>query len=579
MSAEDDSDIIEQMEEHRDDAVLDDELERSVQKVQIDISHKEAQEIVDIDKGDFTEEVLNTSELINEYRLSDHVHVQILYNSQLNEKLYRVVEPELYNLEKVLRMKVSNDIEEDFQNQPMSDLKRDNIENVVQELSEKHIYKQRSFFGQKANKLIDVVNENVPKKEIQKFTEISDSNIENVMYYINRDFAGYEKLDPLMNDKRIEDISCNGPNIPIFIYHEEHENMLTNIVYESEELDSFVASLAQRSGKNISIAKPNMQGRLPDGSRMQLTYGDEISDDGSNFTIRQFKDEPFTPVELIEYDTFSLEQMAYLWLAIENDQSLIFAGGTASGKTSSMNAISLFIPPRSKIVTIEDTREIKLRHANWIKSITRESFGPEGSGEVGMYTLLRDALRQRPEYIIVGEIRGSEATTLFQAMSTGHTTYSTMHADDVTAAVRRLENEPINVPRQMLNALDIISIQMRTRDKEGNIVRRCKEMVEIIGVEPDGEVKIRRVFEYNPKEDSIDYKGNSAVIENIKWLNNLSDKEVMEEIDRRKRILKYIIDNVETRNYKDISNALRSYMQDKNKVMNEIEAGKLLQGK
>lgn len=578
MSA-DNSDIIEQIEEHRDDAVLDDELERSVQKVQIDISHKEAQEIVDIEKGDFTDEVLDTSELVNEYRLSDHVHVQILYNSQLNEQLYRVVEPELYDLEKVLRMKVSNDIEEDFQNQPMSDLKRENIENVVQELSEKHIYKQRSFFGQKANKLIDIVNEKTPKKEIQKFTEISDENIDNVMYYINRDFAGYEKLDPLMNDKRIEDISCNGPDIPIFIYHEEHENMLTNIVYESEELDSFVASLAQRSGKNISIAKPNMQGRLPDGSRMQLTYSDEISDDGSNFTIRQFKDEPFTPVELIEYDTFSLEQMAYLWLAIENDQSLIFAGGTASGKTSSMNAISLFIPPRAKIVTIEDTREIKLRHANWIKSITRESFGPEGSGEVGMYTLLRDALRQRPEYIIVGEIRGSEATTLFQAMSTGHTTYSTMHADDVTAAVRRLENEPINVPRQMLNALDIISIQMRTRDKEGNIVRRCKEMVEIIGVEPDGEVKIRRVFEYDPKDDTIDYKGNSAVIENIKWLNNLSDREVMEEIDRRKRILKYIIDNVETRNYKDISNALRSYMQDKEKVMNEIEAGKLLQGK
>jgi flagellar protein FlaI len=394
-----------------------------------------------------------------------------------------------------------------------------------------------------------------------------------------RDFADYEKLTPIMRDENIEDISCNSPEVPVFLYHKVHRDVITNVMYSQDELDEFVASLAQSSGKHISIAEPDLQGRLPDGSRMQLTYSDEISDEGSNFTIRKFQEEPFTPIDLIEFNTFSLSQMAYLWLAIQNEKSLIFAGGTASGKTTSMNAISLFIPPRAKIVSIEDTREITLRHSNWIKSVTRDSFGGGGTGEVDMYDLLRDALRQRPEYIIVGEIRGEEARTLFQAMSTGHTTYSTMHADDVGAAVRRLENEPINLPRQMLSSLDILSVQIRMID-DGDVMRRCKEMVEIVDIDSDtNEIKSKTTFEYNPDKDVVSYKGDSDILEEIKNINSWSQSELEDELERRKTVLRYLKEEVETRDYEIISSVLRTYMQDKDLIMEQIETGDLLKGK
>ncbi|MDK2796230.1 MAG: archaeal flagellar protein FlaI, partial [Archaeoglobaceae archaeon] len=218
---------------------------------------------------------------------------------------------------------------------------------------------------------------------------------------------------------------------------------------------------------------------MPDGSRIQLTLGKEVTDHGSTFTIRKFREEPVTPVDLIAWKTFSAEQMAYLWLCIENKKSLIFAGGTASGKTTSMNAISLFIPRRAKIVTIEDTRELMLPHENWIPAVTRDAFHGE-KGKIDMYDLLRAALRQRPEYIIVGEVRGREALTLFQAMTTGHTTYSTLHADSVSGAIHRLENPPIEVPRAMLEALNIISVQAQTYVNDRR-VRRNIEIAEIVG--------------------------------------------------------------------------------------------------
>ena len=185
---------------------------------------------------------------------------------------------------------------------------------------------------------------------------------------------------------------------------------------------------------------------MPDGSRIQMTLGTAVTSHGSTFTIRKFKDVPLTPIDLINWKTFSSENMAYLWLCIENNKSLIFAGGTASGKTSSLNAVSLFMPERAKIVTLEDTRELQLPHPNWIPGVTRDAFTADERGAIDMYDLLKAALRQRPEYLLVGEVRGKEALTLFQAMSTGHTTFSTMHADSVASAIHRLENPPISVP-------------------------------------------------------------------------------------------------------------------------------------
>ncbi|HVN73784.1 MAG TPA: type II/IV secretion system ATPase subunit, partial [Methanoregula sp.] len=229
-----------------------------------------------------------------------------------------------------------------------------------------------------------------------------------IEYYLIRNFIGWSRIDALMKDTQLEDISCDGSKIPLFLYHRKYRNIKTNIAFDSSVLNSLAITLAQRSGKHISAGSPMLDATLPDGSRLQLTLGTEVTTRGTSFTIRKFREEPFSPIELMEYGTFSSDELAYFWLAIENGMSLLFIGGTASGKTTSLNAVSLFIPPISKVVSIEDTREITLYHENWIASVTRESL-TEGGNAISMFDLLRAAMRQRPEYIIVGEVRGPEA--------------------------------------------------------------------------------------------------------------------------------------------------------------------------
>lgn len=554
------------------------------------ISGERAADLIN-DAGDFKDHVLDESEQIESYEVNEFSTVELLYYPRLSEHLYRVIEPELTKLESTVRARITRDIEELLENEPVEEYDREELREQVRNLARQQINYQQSFISRYGNSLIKRLNngstnlaDRIDNEQFadffeqihfDEFEDLSEESINRILYFIERDFVDYEKLTPIMDDISIEDVSCNAPGIPLFVYHGDYQDMVTNVTYQPQELNAFVSSLAQEAGKHISIADPNMQGRLPDGSRVQLTFMEEISPAGSNFTIRKFQEEPFTPVELIEYDTFSLAQIAYLWLAIENDKSLIFAGDTASGKTTSMNAMSLFIPPRSKVVSIEDTRELVLRHSNWIKSVTRESFGSDGSGGVDMYELLRNALRQRPEYIVVGEIRGSEAQTLFQAMNTGHTTYSTMHAEDVPAAIHRLENDPINLPRQMLEALDIMSIQMRTT-VDGKIVRRCKEMVEIVGVKSESQqVTTRTVFEYNPKTDKIDYKGTSKVLEDIRTTLNLTEEEIQKELENRKIVLEYLRKECDEYDYRQITDILRTYMQDKEKILNKIEDGTL----
>ena len=275
---------------------------------------------------------------------------------------------------------------------------------------------------------------------------------------------------------------------------------------------------------------------LPDGSRLQLTLGTEVTTRGTSFTIRKFREEPFSPVELMENGTFNADSLAYFWLAIENNKSLIFIGGTASGKTTSLNAVSLFIPPGAKVVSIEDTREITLHHDNWIASITRGSL-TEGGNEITMFDLLRAAMRQRPEFILVGEVRGPEAQTLFQAMNTGHTTFSTMHAGSVDAAIHRLESEPLNVPRNMMQALNIMSVQaLIYRGTER--VRRVQEIVEIAGIDPStGNLRVNNVFVYDPVRDVFTYTGRSQVYADIAEKRGWTRDQLDAEITSRKSVL------------------------------------------
>jgi len=397
---------------------------------------------------------------------------------------------------------------------------------------------------------------------------LEKSTLFKLQYYLIRNFIGWSRLEPLMKDPLLEDISCDGIMVPLFLYHRKYRNIKTNISFEEEVLNSLAIALAQRSGKHISAGSPLLDATLPDGSRLQLTLGTEVTTRGTSFTIRKFREEPFSPVELMENGTFNAEALVYFWLAIENNKSLLFIGGTASGKTTSLNAVSLFIPPVSKVVSIEDTREITLFHDNWIATVTREAL-TEGGSAINMFSLLKAAMRQRPEYILVGEVRGEEAQTLFQAMNTGHTTFSTMHAGSVDAAIHRLESEPLNVPRNMVQALNIISVQgqiYRGTDR----VRRVIEIVEVAGIDPStGNLRVNNVFIYDPIRDVYNFTGRSQVYADIAEKRGWTKDQLDSEISIRKNILNEMRKQ-EIRDYVSVATLFHAFHIDPAKVFANI---------
>jgi flagellar protein FlaI len=472
-----------------------------------------------------------------------YAYIRIIYDHSTHENTYIILEPLLTEPEKDL----------------LKELKQRLFETL--DINTKDISKEE------AKHKLRIAADEIMRDYGIKLTPIQR---EKILYNMQKDFLGDGLIDAIMHDKYIEDISCDGVNSTIFAYHASYESMKTSLIYHNaEELDSFVTKLAQRAGKYISIAEPIIDATMGDGSRIQMTLGQEVTAHGSTFTIRKFKDEPITPTDLIEWHTFAPLSIAYIWLCVENGKSAIFAGGTASGKTTSLNAIALFIPPMAKIVSLEDTREIKLPHPNWIPSVTRDSFDAAGRGEINMYELLRAAMRQRPEYIIVGEVRGKECQTLFQAMSTGHTTYSTTHADSVSSVVHRFENPPMDVPRNMLSALDFILIQVQAR-VGGKRIRRCKQIIEILDIDPrTNELITNEVFKWRSATDEINYSGKSYLLEEIMEAKGWSENRMREELKRRQEVLEWMrIKKI--RHYKDVSKILISYHRDPEAVIEKV---------
>ncbi|WP_306057617.1 ATPase, T2SS/T4P/T4SS family [Natronococcus wangiae] len=403
---------------------------------------------------------------------------------------------------------------------------------------------------------------------------ISEYQVEKLLYLLKRNFIGYERIDGIKHDINVEDISVDGYNSPVFVYHSEYEQIISNIYHGEDELDDFVVKLAQRSGKGISKRLPQVDATLPDGSRAQLTLGQEVSDHGTNYTIRQFKDVPFTPIDLINWNTFSLDEMAFLWLAIENHKSLIFAGGTASGKTTSLNAVSLFIPSSAKIVSIEDTREVELPQRNWIASVTRPSFSDDSQGDVDEFDLLEAALRQRPDYIVMGEIRGEEGRTLFQVMSTGHTTYTTFHADSVDEVLKRFTTDPINVSKTMFTALDLVSIQTQTR-VQGRKVRRNKSLTEINHFEAEhDEINVQDVYQWQAETDEYLKMGDSNTLEEIQFDRGWSREKLEDELFKREVILAYLIKNG-LNTYAEVAATVQAFINDPDTILTLIANGQL----
>jgi flagellar protein FlaI len=362
-------------------------------------------------------------------------------------------------------------------------------------------------------------------------------------YYVYRDFIGLGVIEPLMHDEDIEDISCVGSNIPLFVYHRNplFNQIPTNIIFESgDDLDDFVIMLSQKCGKSLTLADPLLDAALPDGSRVQITYGSkDISRRGSNFTIRKFTENPLTPTDLINGETIDADTLAYLWYTIEHNMSMLVSGATASGKTTFLNALSLFIRPEFKIVSIEDTAELRLPHHNWIAQTARQGFGNKQYGEITMYHLLKAGLRQRPDYIILGEVRGEEASVLFQGMATGHPALGTIHADNMPAVVDRLTNKPIDLPKTMLENLDII-VFMEKFKIGGKSIRKVKEVVEIVGYDyKNKELISNSAFKWNNTSQKFD-SFESVILDKIQQKSGFSVEELKLDMTRRIKLLKYL---------------------------------------
>lgn len=401
--------------------------------------------------------------------------------------------------------------------------------------------------------------------------EVPGSKRQSMMYYIERDTIGLGKIEGLMNDPNIEDISCDGVGIPVYVYHRDPKigSLKTNIIFRNnDELDTFVIKIAQKCKKTISIAEPLLDATLPDGSRVQATLGTDIARKGSNFTIRRFTEQPLTPTHMLKYGTLDSMQVAYLWLAIENGMSILISGGTATGKTSLLNALSLFIRPNLKVVSIEDTAELRLPHPHWIPEVSRTPLSIEGRrGEVTLFDLLRSSLRQRPDYIIMGEVRGKEAFVLFQQMATGHPSLATIHAASISQLMNRLTTPPISLPPSLLENIDIIVFLLFSRLR-GNYVRRADCVLEVTGIKDKIPVT-REIFNWKPLDDSFSSVGKSIVLHKIAIKLGITQDSVKEELIRRKSVLEWMIAQ-EIYDYREVARVVNVYYNNPQRVLNLV---------
>ena len=334
---------------------------------------------------------------------------------------------------------------------------------------------------------------------------ISNEYLDNLARKLFQDLVGYGEIDPLIRDDNLEEIMVIGIDKPVFVYHREYGMMKTNILFkDAGEVMNLIDSIARQINRRIDQESPILDGRLPDGSRVNATIP-PISADGPSMTIRKFKRDPLTIIDLINSKTISVELAAFFWLCFDGlgvkSANAIISGGTSSGKTTTLNALSSFINPKERIITIEDTLELQIPHEHVIRMETRPP-NVENRGELTMNDLVKNSLRQRPDRIIVGEVRGSEAITLFTALNTGHSGFGTLHSNDARETITRLTNAPMSVPNIMISAIDFIIMQNRIYRSDGVSFRRISEVAEVSGIE-EGVIQLNKIFEWDPQSDTI----------------------------------------------------------------------------
>jgi flagellar protein FlaI len=477
-------------------------------------------------------------------------HVAIVQNPRTGEFKYILDELQLDPLEQNIYNRVL-------------DILLAEIESPKEEIED-----PRRFFATVAKQIVD--------KYRISLGWLPDVSWYKILYHAERDLVGFGKIDPLMRDPNIEDISCDGIKKPVYIWHRKYESIETNLLFhEDSELDNMVVKLVHMAGKHVSSAFPIVDASLPGKHRLAVCYRREITPFGTAFTIRKFRADPYSIIDLINLGTFSEAMAAYFWLCLENRASIMVLGGTAAGKTTALNALACLIKPGSKIITIEETAELNLSHENWVSLIARRSYGlgENQTGEVTLFDLVKTSMRHRPDVLIVGEIRGNESYVLFQAMATGHGGLSTMHAEDIDSAVKRLTQKPMNIAPAYIPLMNLVlSIQRVHLKVEGETkaFRRVMEINEVANYED-----YRLIYKWQPAQD--DYSStfkDSVMLPFITERTGLSTQDLQLEIEQRRRVLHWMREQ-SIRSYKDVAAIIAEYYARPEEFYEKVLKGEL----
>ena len=434
------------------------------------------------------------------------------------------------------------------------------------ESPKEEILDPRRFFADEAKKIVD--------KYRISLGWLPDVSWYKILYHAERDLVGFGQIDPLMRDPNIEDISCDGVNKSVYVWHRTYESIETNIEFQTdEELDNMVVKLVHMAGKHVSSAFPIVDASLPGKHRLSVCYRREITPFGTAFTIRKFREDPYSIIDLINIGTFSEEMAAYLWQCLENRASIMVLGGTAAGKTTALNALACLIKPGSKVITIEETAELNLPLENWVSLIARQSYGLGGdsTGEVALFDLVKTSMRHRPDILIVGEVRGQEAYVLFQALATGHGGMCTMHAENLDSAIKRLTSKPMDISPAYIPLMNIVLSVQRVhliKNNERKAYRRILNVNEIANYED-----YNTVFKWYPnKDEHISAFDKSAMLAGISERLGVSKKDIIAEIEKRRVVLHWMREH-DIRSYKDVAAIIAEYSAKPKQIYEKVLAG------
>ncbi len=472
--------------------------------------------------------------------IAPYANVHIHWDEKIGELIYDLEEPLLS--------------EEDKKN-------REKIESAMREMINVSLMVQKE-----GNSSEDYVKKVMQLIVSELNIRLSVESFDKIFYYLYRNFVGLNEIEPLMNDYFIEDIECNGVGQPLYLVHRVYRNIKTNIQFDSvDALASFVEKMAQKTGRYVSYANPLLDGTLPDGSRVNATYTKDVSSKGPTFTIRKFTKTPWTPIQLLGFGTLSPEMLAYFWMVMQYKLNVLIAGGTASGKTTLLNAIAFFIPSEARVVSIEDTRELNLPRENWLPSVVRTGVQAGGVGDVDMFALLKSSFRQNPDYVIVGEVRGKEASVLFQGMASGHASMGTIHADSVDTVIRRLETPPISLNPTLVNELDVVAI-MTHAIVDGKDTRKLREVIEVINVKSDGSSETNTALMWDPAQNKFFFKPNNQVFKKIEKRNGVPLVKLEKEFELKTKLI-YALFRKKVVSFEDLKKLVGEYYKNPEEVL------------